>query len=144
MADGRHKPIEELEVGDAIYGTERDGEHRRYVRTTVLDKWITVKPAFRVVLEDGTELVASGDHRFLTNRGWKHVRNSPRGDADRPHLTGRVAWWAQVASPGSPQRTRSTGGGIYAESFAGTATSARTPTCAPGETETSTTASGWR
>ncbi len=102
MADGRHKPIEELEVGDAIYGTERDGEHRRYVRTTVLDKWITVKPAFRVVLEDGTELVASGDHRFLTNRGWKHVRNSPRGDADRPHLTGRVSLVGTGGFAGQP------------------------------------------
>ena len=33
----------------------------------------TTKPAYRVTLADGTELVASGDHRFLTERGWKHV-----------------------------------------------------------------------
>ena len=32
-----------------------------------------IKPAYRVTLEDGTELIASGDHRFLTRRGWKHV-----------------------------------------------------------------------
>ncbi len=89
LADGRHKPIELLEVGDEIYGTVYDGKHRKYTRTSVLDKWITVKPAYRVVLEDGTELITSGDHRFLSNRGWKHVLNSPRSEPDRPHLTTR-------------------------------------------------------
>ncbi len=88
MADGRHKPIAELDVGDAIYGTQvAESGCRRYARTTVLDKWITIKPAYRLALEDGTELVASGDHRLLSNRGWKHVLNSERGQPDRPHLT---------------------------------------------------------
>ncbi|HEY3729458.1 MAG TPA: hypothetical protein VGL51_19935 [Solirubrobacteraceae bacterium] len=87
-ADGRHKPLAELEVGDGIYGTEFLGHrYRRYVRTTVLDKWITIKPAFRVRLESGTELVLSGDHRLLSDRGWKHVVNTGRSEPDRPHLT---------------------------------------------------------
>ena len=69
MADGSHKPIELLEVGDEIYGTDRlGGKYRKYVRTVVLDKWITIKPAYRLVLEDGTELITSGDHRFLSDR----------------------------------------------------------------------------
>src|SRR4051794_14405677 len=89
MANGSHKPLEMLDVGDEIYGTERRGTYRRYVRTVVLDKWITIKPAYRVVLEDGTELISSGDHRFLSNRGWKHVLNSSRSEPDRPHLTTR-------------------------------------------------------
>jgi len=84
MADGRHKPLESLEVGDAIYGTAIRGQYRRYVPTQVLAKWMTVKPAFKLVLADGTELITSGDHRFLSNRGWKHVTNAP---GQRPHLT---------------------------------------------------------
>ena len=44
---------------------------------------MSVKPAFKVTLADGTELITSGDHRFLSNRGWKHVTNVPDG----PHLT---------------------------------------------------------
>lgn len=90
MADGRHKPLVDLDVGDAVYGTVV-GPHgyRRYARTTVLDKWITVKPAYRVTLEGGTELVLSGDHRLLTDRGWKHVLNTERGQPDRPHITTR-------------------------------------------------------
>ncbi|MBV9164716.1 MAG: hypothetical protein JO342_01020 [Solirubrobacterales bacterium] len=87
MADATHKPMYEIDVGDEIYGTVRNGKYRKYARTTVLDKWITIKPAYRVVLEDGTELIASGDHRFLSNRGWKHVLNSLPGQWGRAHLT---------------------------------------------------------
>jgi DNA repair photolyase len=86
MADGRHKPLADLRVGDRVYGTERRGVYRRYVLTEVLDHWESRKPALRVTLEDGTELVASGDHRFLSDRGWKHVTNNPR-QPDRAHLT---------------------------------------------------------
>jgi DNA repair photolyase len=86
MADGGTRALEHLRRGDEIYGTVRQGNYRRFVRTTVLDHWTTIKPAYRVTLEDGTALVASGDHRFLSDRGWKHVANSDRG-ADRPHLT---------------------------------------------------------
>ncbi|MFE9689029.1 intein-containing Rv2578c family radical SAM protein [Micromonospora sp. NPDC005806] len=87
MADGRTRPISELERGDRIYGTERQGAYRRYVVTTVLDKWSTVKRAYRVTLADGTTLVASGDHRFLTERGWKYVAGAMGGAGKRPYLT---------------------------------------------------------
>ena len=73
LADGRHRPIGALAVGDRIVGTVRDGSYRRYVHTEVEASWRTTKSAFRVLLQDGTDLVASGDHRFLTERGWKHV-----------------------------------------------------------------------
>src|SRR3989440_8220123 len=88
MADGRTKPIAELRVGDEIYGTQKVGHYRRYIRTQVLAHWSTFKPAYRVTLQDGTELIASGDHRFLTTpRGWKHVSNNPPGSVQRAHLT---------------------------------------------------------
>ena len=87
MADGRTKPIAELRVGDRVYGTVRRGAYRRYVPTDVLAHWSTIKQAFRLTLADGTTLVASGDHRFLTDRGWKHVTGTEQGAARRPHLT---------------------------------------------------------
>jgi DNA repair photolyase len=87
MADGRTKQLADVRVGDAIYGTVFDGKYRRYVITEVLDHWSTVKPAYRVTLKDGTELIASGDHRFLTRRGWKHITGSEQGRQRRPHLT---------------------------------------------------------
>ncbi|MFC5745428.1 intein-containing Rv2578c family radical SAM protein [Actinomadura rugatobispora] len=78
MADGRTRPLQDLRPGDRVCGTGRAdasaaGAGRRLVVTEVLDHWRTFKPAYRVVLGDGTELVASGDHRFLTERGWRHV-----------------------------------------------------------------------
>jgi DNA repair photolyase len=86
MADGRVRAIADLRPGDRVYGTVRRGSYRRYVATTVLDHWRTVRRAYRVTLADGTQLVASGDHRFLTNRGWKHVTDSS-GPISRAHLT---------------------------------------------------------
>jgi DNA repair photolyase len=87
MADGRTKPIRDIRVGDAIYGTEVKGSDRRYVVTEVLAHWKTVKPAYRIRLKDGTELIASGDHRFLSDRGWKYVTGTEHGAGRRPHLT---------------------------------------------------------
>ena len=73
MADGSHRPLGSLQQGDAIVGTELVGRRRRFVTTSVLDHWETRKPAFRISLRDGTQLVASGDHRFLSERGWRFV-----------------------------------------------------------------------
>lgn len=86
-ADGSTVPLREVKVGDAIAGTVRVGRYRRLAVTKVLDAWMTVKPSYRVTLADGTELIASGDHRFLTERGWKHVLNHPSRGSQRPHLT---------------------------------------------------------
>src|SRR4051812_20826904 len=87
LADGRQRAIADLQVGDRIIGTERRGTYRHYVTTEVLAHWSTVKPAYRVTLADGTVVVASGDHRFLTARGWKHVTGTMSGRARRPYLT---------------------------------------------------------
>ncbi|MGH3588258.1 MAG: LAGLIDADG family homing endonuclease, partial [Pseudonocardia sp.] len=87
MADGRHRAIRDLAIGDAIVGTQAVGSYRRYVETHVLATWAARKRAYRVALEDGTEIVASGDHRFLTERGWKHVAGSAPGEPRRPYLT---------------------------------------------------------
>ena len=54
MADGTVMDIADVRVGDTIYGTVRDGSYRRYAVTEVLAKWPTVKPAYRITLEDGT------------------------------------------------------------------------------------------
>ncbi len=88
MADGRTRPLAQLQPGDGIYGTVRRGGDRAYVRTTVLAHWSTVKPAYRVVLADGTRLVCSGDHRFLTQRGWRYVTGAGFGGLRRrPRLS---------------------------------------------------------
>jgi DNA repair photolyase len=86
MADGSTREIAALRPGDEIYGTTPGGWYGRYAKTTVLAQWESRKVAYRVRLEDGTELVASGDHRFLTEQGWKHV-TSPAIERSRPALS---------------------------------------------------------
>jgi len=86
MADGRTKPIADLRVGDALYGTVLDGVHRRLAVTRVMAHWSTVKPAYGLRLEDGTELSCSRDHRFLTDSGWRYVIGVAKGQDRRPGL----------------------------------------------------------
>ena len=74
LGDGRTRRLAELRPGDSIYGTRSISGTRRYVHTRVLHHWATRKAAFRIALADGTELVASGDHRLLSTNGWAFVQ----------------------------------------------------------------------
>ncbi len=87
MADGTPREMLDLRVGDRIVGTVRDGTYRRMVETTVQAKWSSLKLAYAIELSDGTQIIASGDHRFLSDRGWKHVTGAEQGPQTRPHLT---------------------------------------------------------
>jgi DNA repair photolyase len=88
MGDGRTRDLADVRVGDVVYGTEKRGAYRRYVLTQVLNHWRTKKQAYRIRLADGTELIASGDHRYLAEqRGWKYVTGAEQGKKRRPHLT---------------------------------------------------------
>jgi DNA repair photolyase len=87
MADGSTRQISKLQVGDSIYGTVRSGHYLRYTRTQVLARWSVIKDAYRITLEDGTQLTVGGDHRLLTERGWKFITGAEQGSERRPHLT---------------------------------------------------------
>lgn len=125
LADGRTRALADLRPGDRIYGTRRVGRTRRFVRTEVLAHWSTLKPAYRVSLEDGTELVASGDHRFLTRRGWRYVTAGTEA--------GPATVSGPVAGPGLAAADRPvTVGGRVAPSASATASRASRFVSAPG------------
>ncbi len=88
MGDGRQQPLWSVRVGDEIYGTEEHGGERRYVKTKVLATWNTRRRPYRIALGDGTEIIASGDHRFLSDRGWKYVKGAMNDAERRPSLAG--------------------------------------------------------
>ncbi len=69
MADGSTRALEDVRVGDAIYGTIVFRGVRRYAKTHVIHHFQTMKRAHRVRLADGTQIIASDDHRFLASRG---------------------------------------------------------------------------
>ena len=88
MSDGSTKQIADICVGDSIIGIVSNGGRSwgtRITTTVVLAKVESVKAAYRVTLEDGTSAVCSGDHRWLTDRGWKHT--TPLTSGQRPFLT---------------------------------------------------------
>ena len=101
LADGRTRPLADIRVGDRVYGTVQRGRFRRYEPTEVLAHWQTVKPAYRVRLRDGTELVTSGDHRLLTDRGWKYVTGREWGGPRRValHLGNRLVGTGRFSPP---------------------------------------------
>jgi len=105
MADGSTKPLERLTPGDRIYGTKLFGAKRRYVITEVLDHWATLRPAYRLSLADGTKLVGSADHRFLTPRGWKQITGNEPGGRRR-----RLSSSDQLLGPGPPDGSAAHGG----------------------------------
>ncbi len=86
MVDGTSVRLADVRVGDLVVGTAMRGDARSLVPTPVHAAWTTTKPAWRVRLADGTALVASADHRFLTPHGWVHVRPEGCAGDERPHL----------------------------------------------------------
>jgi DNA repair photolyase len=110
MGDGSTTRLGDIGVGDTIYGTAGRGGDRRCVRTRVLAHWSVRKPAYRIALEGGQELVASGDHRFLSDRGWTSVTAAGQGPDRRAHLTiGDTLVGVAAASRGRVEPIRAAG-----------------------------------
>lgn len=84
LADGHTRPLADVHPGDEIVGTRPRGTRRYIVRTRVLDHWAVTRTSHRVRLDNGTELITSGEHRVLTDQGWRHVA---AGASGRPSLT---------------------------------------------------------
>jgi hypothetical protein len=84
-ADLHWLPIGELRVGNELVACDEE-PHRgsRKMRTsTVLRVWRTEKPSFRIVLDDGTSVVCSADHRWLSKKSqddaeWRSIAGRAR------------------------------------------------------------------
>ena len=88
MANGSSKRIDDVQVGDEIYGVEKTQTNfHAIVKAKVTAKAETFKRPWRLTFSNGQQIVCSGDHRFLTNRGWKFAAGSEFGNYRRPHLT---------------------------------------------------------
>jgi DNA repair photolyase len=82
MADGRTCALGDIHVGDVVFGTIDCGDGvRDLVRTRVSAHWSTEKPGVLLSLANGTQLVASADHRLLTAAGWVHVGQLVPGES---------------------------------------------------------------
>jgi DNA repair photolyase len=87
MANGRTSALADIRIGDEIYGTVRVGRQRLLEKTYVLNHWRRQDSAYRVRLQNGIELVASAEHRFLTARGWRSVAVGQKKRREQSHLS---------------------------------------------------------
>lgn len=81
-ADLRYVSAGELSVGDKLVGFEADingrGNKRKYKEATVTSTGRAMMPAYRVILDDGTSIVASEDHPWLVDEGkhrWRKTKD---------------------------------------------------------------------
>ena len=88
MRNGTFESISSLKIGSKIWGVDNNTPSKRYSfkEATVLKIWTTTKLAYKIIMENGIEIICSGDHRWLTDRGWKYTIKSGRN----PYLTRRI------------------------------------------------------
>ena len=85
-------PIRDLRVGDIIVGLKR--VQRQHLSCRILIPSIvegisrSIQPVYRIALEDGREVRCSANHRWLTERGWRHTAVPCRNHGAGPFLTG--------------------------------------------------------
>lgn len=68
-ADLTWVPIKSLKPGDEVIGIDEKGDHgkkRKLRRATVEAVWHTHKPALRLTFEDGSSVVCSPEHKWLS------------------------------------------------------------------------------
>ena len=71
MSDGTKKQIKDVVVGDKVVCF--DLKTKQNVHTTVVNHYnrVTAKMVYNITIASGRRLVATYDHKFMTNKGWK-------------------------------------------------------------------------
>ena len=87
--DLRWVRLSEIKIGDKLIGFDESqvgwNKSRHYRDTEVIGYEKLQRPCYRITLDDGTEVTASTDHRWLVQTksrglGWRIVRNLKLGD----------------------------------------------------------------
>jgi hypothetical protein len=73
MADGTQKAIKDVCIGDSVLSF--NPETMDISSTCVVNQFVRPNdyPVHRLTLRNGESIVATEDHKFMTNRGWKTV-----------------------------------------------------------------------
>lgn len=87
MYDGTVKPIKNIQIGDEIYGVESGETYKRFTKSVVLNRFSKVDKSYKITLSNGNSLICSGNHQWLSDRGWKYTTGKECGKDRRPFLT---------------------------------------------------------
>ena len=74
MSDGRRIPIKDVKVGDEVMTYHPTSFE--VSKTTVVNHFIqeNTQPVYKITTKSGREIIATEDHKFSTNAGWKTVK----------------------------------------------------------------------
>ena len=78
MTDGSYKQIRDVKVGDSVKSFHP--KTFEISDTLVVNHFYCMNqfPVYRLCTVDGREIVATGDHKFMTNKGWLTVQEMVR------------------------------------------------------------------
>jgi len=73
MADGSRKAIRDVQVGDRVLTFHP--ETLEITETDVINQFVRPNeyPIYKLTTVTGRQIIATGDHKFMTTRGWKTV-----------------------------------------------------------------------
>lgn len=74
MADGSWKTIKDVRIGDKVICF--DPKTMKPSVTTVIHQYVkpAQKPVYKIITSSGRSVIATQDHKFRTNNGWREVR----------------------------------------------------------------------
>jgi DNA-directed RNA polymerase beta subunit len=75
MANGKHKKLKDVHIGDNVMCFNPNT--LRMEATKVVNHWtnLTDKKTYKITTFDDNEIVATYDHKFMTNKGWQEVQH---------------------------------------------------------------------
>jgi len=79
MIDGSHKPIEEIKLGDKVLSYNCD-KNRIEPDIVVMKQYGGIKITYEFETKSGFSVKSSSEHKFLTTKGWKPMRELNLGD----------------------------------------------------------------
>jgi DNA-directed RNA polymerase beta subunit len=73
MSDGTHKKIKDVKIGDMVVTFNPETLDRSI--SSVINQYVkeTDKKIYKIMTISGREIIATGDHKFMTDDGWKTV-----------------------------------------------------------------------
>jgi DNA-directed RNA polymerase beta subunit len=75
MADGTHKKIKDVKIGDMVITFNPETLDRSV--SPVINQYVreTDKKLYKITTISGREIIATDDHKFMTDNGWKTVES---------------------------------------------------------------------
>jgi DNA-directed RNA polymerase II subunit RPB2 len=76
MSDGSKKMLKDVEIGDSVFSFHP--ETFEITKTTVVNQFVRENefPIYKIITVCNHSIVATEDHRFMTNKGWKTVKDT--------------------------------------------------------------------